>query len=108
VGDRGRAVQWADARRLLVLALPAGGEPQAFRMVRSQLGAADRHAAQARGEATATVLGSGRYLGVDRRDPPLRLRRGRVGLPARGAMRRLHDQLIGQGSCDRGRRCPSR
>ena len=73
VSDRGRTVQWAGAHRILVIALPAGVQPFEFRSLRAQIRAGEAYAAQARGELTATVVGSGRFLGLERRDAPKQL-----------------------------------
>lgn len=73
ISDYGQTVLWRSPAELLVIATAPGVEPFALRWARPQAQVASRWRAAAGGEASTTVYGSGRYLGLTPRDPPRRL-----------------------------------
>lgn len=70
-----RSLQWLSATELLVIADAPDALPFELRARRPQAAIPALWAAQARGEATVTAVGSGRYIAARPRTPPRRLLR---------------------------------
>jgi len=68
-----RRLQWLSPDRLVAIALPDGAWPYDLRAARAHAALPDRWAASARGDASVTQVGSGRYLGHRDPAPPKRL-----------------------------------
>ncbi len=69
----GRTVQWLTSTRLAAVVLPPGALPYEILAQRPQLALPTRWASTAAGQASVTVVGSGRYIGLRPHGPPKRL-----------------------------------